>query len=156
MDTKDEEPGNQAWTRETCHAGNTRFFTNGAVARALSPSRLFMLVQKLQGPGPMVQFQEAAILPMSCRGSLVLIIYLVLMGYLKLKRRTQTTLVFHFIFYPIIPRLHPTKVAIDTHNLQPAWPMVLVMIPMELLSVVTEGCWKPEIGAVASAEVNTS
>lgn len=67
----------------------------------------------------------------------------------------QTTLVFHFMSYPVIPRL-PKKVAIDTHTLQPARPTVLVMIPMELLPVVTEGSCKPEIVAVASAKVHKS
>lgn len=108
MDTKDEEPDKQAWARETSHAGNTRFFTNGAAARARPLPRLSMLVQKPRGPGPMERFQGAAILPTSRRGSLVLIIYLVLTGYLELKRRTPTTLVFHFISCPVIPRL-PNK-----------------------------------------------
>lgn len=139
MDTQDEEPDNQAWARETSHAGNTRFFTNGAAARALPLPRLFTLVQKPQGPGPMVQFQGAAILPMSRRGSLVLIIYLVLTGYLELKRRTPTTLVFHFISCPVIPRL-PNKGSYRLpHTLQPACPMVLVVTPTELPSGVTEG-----------------
>lgn len=84
-DTKDEEPVNQAQARETCHAGNTRFFTNGAVACVLCPGWMLVLVQNLQRPGPTVQLQGAASLPMSRRGSLVLIIYLVLMGYLERK-----------------------------------------------------------------------
>lgn len=109
MDTKDEaEPVNQARARETCHGGNTRFFTNGAVACVLPPARMLVLAQKVQGPGPMVQFQGAAILPVSRRGSLVLVLYLVLMGCLELKRRTPNYLSFSLHILPCHPRL-PSK-----------------------------------------------
>lgn len=154
MDTKDEaEPVNQARARETCHAGNTRFFTNGAVARVLSPARMMVLAQKVQGPGPMVHSREQPSFPWVGEGPWSLSFTLYSWDVRSWNEGPQTTLVFHFMSYPVIQD-SPTKVAIDTHTLQPAWPTVLAMIPMELLPVVTEGSWKPETVAVASAKVH--
>lgn len=53
-------------------------------------------------------FQGAAILPVSRRGPLVLIIYLVLMGCSELKRRTPNYLSFSLHVLPCHPRL-PNK-----------------------------------------------
>lgn len=95
MDTKDEEPVNQVWARETTllviqvssslKRGPCTFHpeagwggTGVAVSRA---------------PGG--QFQEAAIAFMRHRGSFVLVLYLdVLMGYLELILRTPNYLTF--------------------------------------------------------------
>lgn len=152
MDTKDEEPDKQAWARETSHAGNTRFFTNGAAARARPLPRLSVLVQNPRGPGPMEQFKEQPSFPRVGEGPWSSSFTLYSRDIWSWNEGPQ--LPWFFTSYPVLSSQDsPTKGAPDTHTLQPACPTVLVVTPTELLSGVTEGPGKPETAAVASAEV---
>lgn len=92
VDTKDEEPLNQTWARESRPVGNSRCFTDWTWPLHFPP--LSVVVQGLQwarSSGASSRKQPS--LPWSSRDSLVFIIYLdvrILMGYSELIWRTPT------------------------------------------------------------------
>ena len=155
MDTRDEEPDSQARAREASYVGNTRFCTNAAGARALPPPRLFVLVRKPQGPGPMAQTREQPSFPRVGEGPWSSSFTLYSWHIWSWNEGPQRP--WFFTSYPILSSQDsPAKVAPDTCTLQPACPTVLVVTPTELLSGVAEGPWKPETVPVASADVHKS
>lgn len=157
MDTKDEaEPVNQARARETCHGGNTRFLTTEPWPVCFPLQGCWCWRRKCRGQGLWCSSREQPSFPWVGEGPWSLSFTLYSWDVWSWNEGPQTTLVFHFMSYPVIQD-SPTKAAIDTHTVgQPAWPTVLAMIPMELLPGVAEGSWKPEIAAVASAKGHKS
>lgn len=169
MDNKDEESVNQGWVYdnwETRPVGKTRLFTNWASAPVLSAPRLSASTRDCSGLDPALwcQFQEAAILFMSHRGSLVHLIYLdVLMRYSDHKLRTPNylpsmwslslhTLSHHPETPPIRGSYRCSHLA-GCLNLTPAWGPGY---EPPGAPVVSEGSLRPKIVAVASAMVNTA
>lgn len=116
VDTKDEEPLNQTWARESHPVGNSRCFINWTWPLHFPPQGCQWWCRACSEPGPPVPVPGSSHPFLKIPWSLLFtLMYAYSWDIQNWDEGPQ--LVWSLLVYPVIPRPHPTRVATDAHTL---------------------------------------